>query len=240
MPVAFGPPPRIPPFGPAQRAAARALGLAMAAALLTHLAAARPATAHPHVFIDAGLTLFTAGNGTVDGVEVTWRYDEFYSLILLQDFALDRDFDGRLTEAETAAALGFDLEWNSGFDGGLNLRRGDVALGLGRPEPVSLRLLEDGRLESVHRRPVTGDPGGPAPVEARIYDAAFYVAFDAVLPSGVSGTDCVPERVPADLEAAQARLDAALMAMGGAVAAEDDFPRLGGLFADALVFSCAR
>jgi hypothetical protein len=50
---------------------------------------------------------------------VTWLYDELYTLILLQDYELDPDFDGALTEAEVAGTLGFDLNWNSGFEGGL-------------------------------------------------------------------------------------------------------------------------
>jgi hypothetical protein len=60
----------------------------------------------------------------VTSVEVTWLYDELYTLILLQDYALDPDFDGALTEAEVAGTLGFDLNWNSGFEGGLVLTRG--------------------------------------------------------------------------------------------------------------------
>lgn len=213
----------------------RALGSAVALALA--LGAAPSASAHPHVFIDAGLNLETGADGTVTAVEVTWRYDAFYSLLLLQDFALDQDFDGTLTEAEVAATLGFDLQWNSGFEGGLTLRRGATPLALGPPRPVSLRLLDTGQLESVHRRPVT-DPGGTGPLEAQVYDPAFYIAFDPVLPSGVAGSDCAPRTLPADHDAANAALDAALRAAGGAVAAEEEFPRVGALFADTLVFAC--
>jgi hypothetical protein len=64
----------------------------------------------------------------------------FTRLILLQDYELDGDFDGALTEAEVAGTLGFDLNWNSGFDGGLVLSRDGAALDLGPPEPVSLTL----------------------------------------------------------------------------------------------------
>ncbi len=200
--------------------------------------AAEPARAHPHVFIDAGLELVLGDEGKVTAVEVTWRYDELYTLILLQDYGLDDDFDGALTEAEVAETLGFDLNWNSGFEGGLHLFRGGVPLSLGPPEPVSLRLRPDGRMQTVHRRPVAGDPGG-GPVEARIYDEAFYIAFEATLPSGIEGeTGCAPDLVRADLDAAYAALEAELAAIGGAVAAEDNFPAVGALFADRLVFRC--
>lgn len=200
----------------------------------------KAAHAHPHVFIDAGLVLSRTEDGRVDAVEVSWVYDELYSLILLQDFGLDPDFDGRLTDAEVTATLGFDLNWNSGFEGGLRLFRGEAELEIGAPQPVSMELGPDGRMRTVHRREVHGDPGpvAGAEIEARIYDAAFYIAFEATGPSGVAGTDCVPELVRADLDAAYAVLEAALFEIGGAVAAEDNFPAVGAEFADRLVFSC--
>lgn len=198
-----------------------------------------PAGAHPHVFIDAGVTLVTDSDGAITGVEVTWLYDELYTLILLQDYELDQDFDGRLTQAEAAQTLGFDLNWNSGFDGGLYLSRGQTQLTLGAPEPVTMTLRPDGRMQTVHRRPVTGDPG-TGPVEAQVYDEAFFIAFEATLPSRITGaTVCAPELVRADLDAAYAVLEAELAAIGGAVAAEDNFPAVGAIFADKLVFACA-
>jgi ABC-type uncharacterized transport system substrate-binding protein len=209
------------------------------------LAAAMPvvtphrAHAHPHVFIDAGVHLQTDEAGAVTGVEVTWLYDELYTLILLQDYGLDPDFDGQLTEAEVAGTLGFDLNWNSGFEGGLVLSRGGQALGLGAPRPVSMTLRPDGRLETTHVRQVTGDPGMGV-IEAQVYDAAFYIAFEATLPSGLAGApDCAPELLRADLDAAYEALEAELAAIGGVIAAEDNFPAVGALFADRLVFSCA-
>ena len=53
-------------------------------------------------------------------------------------------------------------------------------------------------------------------------------------------SDCSPELVRADLDAAYDVLEAELAALGGAIAAEDNFPAVGALFADRLIFSCAR
>jgi ABC-type uncharacterized transport system substrate-binding protein len=210
--------------------------LALAAALC--IPPGHPASAHPHVFIDAGITLVMAEDGSVSEVEVTWLYDELYTLILLQDYGLDEDFDGELTDTEVAGTLGFDLNWNSGFEGGLRLARDGSELSIGAPEPVSMELMPDGRMRTVHRRSVT-DGIGTGPVEARIYDEAFFIAFEAILPSGIADTPCAPKLVRADLDAAYAALEAELSAIGGAVAAEDNFPAVGALFADRLVFECA-
>jgi len=199
---------------------------------------ATPVLGHPHIFVDAGLQLIRDAGNRVIAVEVTWRYDELYSLLLAEDFGLDPDYDLQLTEAEVAATLGFDLNWSGGFEGGLVMRQVGATLEVGPPEPVSLRMLETGQLETTHRRPVHGAVAR-APVEAQIYDPEFYIAFEMILDVGVEGApECSAELIRADLDAAYAVLEAALDEIGGAVAAEDNFPPVGAHFADRVVFTC--
>jgi ABC-type uncharacterized transport system substrate-binding protein len=210
--------------------------LSFLAALVPALCATG-AAAHPHIFVDAGLKLLRGTEGQVIAVEVTWRYDELYSLMLAEDFGLDPDYDLQLTEAEVEATLGFDLNWSGGFSGGLTLRQADAELGLGEPEPVSLRMLETGQIETTHRRAVLGaQPGG---LVAQIYDPEFYIAFEMILPVTVADAhDCTVALIRADLDAAYAGLEAALDEIGGTVAAEDNFPAVGALFADRVEISC--
>ncbi|WP_284264553.1 DUF1007 family protein [Roseicyclus amphidinii] len=202
------------------------------------LCAALPGLAHPHIFVDAGLRLIRDAEGRVTAVEVTWRYDELYSLLLAEDYGLDPDYDLQLTEAEIAATLGFDLNWSAGFEGGLVLRQGGAPLEIGAPEPVSLAMLETGQLQTTHRRPVLGAEPGAA-LEAQVYDPEFYIAFEMILEMEVAGAPgCAAELIRADLDAAYAVLERALDDIGGAVAAEDNFPAVGAYFADRVVFSC--
>ncbi|NBX43183.1 MAG: DUF1007 family protein, partial [Rhodobacteraceae bacterium] len=93
----------------------------LALAVSVMLATATPLGAHPHIFVDAGLRLRHDPTGALVAVEVTWRYDALYSLLLVGDYVLDPDHDMILTEEETAAMLGFDLNWGGGFEGGLVL-----------------------------------------------------------------------------------------------------------------------
>lgn len=210
--------------------------LPLAATLLAWLPGG--AAAHPHIFIDAGLVLILDEDGRITGAEVTWVYDELYTMILLQDYALDEDFDLSLTEDEVAGVIGFDLNWNGGFDGGLHLSRGGVDLALGAPEPVSLRLTSEGQLASVHLRPVT-DAVATGEVEASIYDPEFYIAYEMTGDMATRGADCAPTLVRADLDAAYAQMEEAMSMIGGAISAEDNFPPLGESFADRVRFACA-
>jgi ABC-type uncharacterized transport system substrate-binding protein len=220
---------------PARPAAARRA--ALAAGLACAILPGAPA-AHPHIFVDAGLVVERDAAGRVVAVEVTWRYDDLYSLLTAEDFGLDPDHDLRLTDEEVGRMLGFDLNWSAGFEGGLVLRQGAAELALGPPEPVALRMTPEGRIETTHRRRVEGaDPA--APLEAQVYDPAFYVAFEMILPIAVADAPaCTVDLIRADLDAAYAALEAALAEIGGVVAAEDNFPAVGALFADRAVIAC--
>ncbi len=209
--------------------------LSIAPVLCVALWPSAPA-AHPHIFIDAGLSVVME-DGRVTAVEVTWLYDGLYSLILLEDYGLDPDFDLALTQAEVDETLGFDLNWNSGFEGGLILRRGDQVLSLGAPEPVTLELVGEGQFRTTHRREVIDV--GEGMLEAQIFDPEFYIAFEMTEEMSVQGASCTPNLIRADLDAAYLALEEALEEIGGAVAEEDNFPALGALFADRVVFECA-
>src|SRR6056297_2811011 len=74
-----------------------------ALALLLTTLCAPAAWAHPHVFVDVTLRFLPDAEGRLTGVEVTWAYDDFFSLLVLEDRGLDADGDMILTEAERAA-----------------------------------------------------------------------------------------------------------------------------------------
>jgi hypothetical protein len=68
---------------------------------------ASPALAHLHVFVDAQIAPQFAADGRIEAIKVTWPYDDLYSLMILEDHALDQDGDDLLTEAEIAGLQGF-------------------------------------------------------------------------------------------------------------------------------------
>lgn len=75
------------------RFAALALGLAV-----SMLAAVVPAAAHPHIFIDAKLTVVFDDTGAVSALRHTWTFDEAFSAWAVQ--GLDTNKDGKITPAE--------------------------------------------------------------------------------------------------------------------------------------------
>lgn len=205
-----------------------------AAATALCLCAATSLSAHPHVFVDLSLTLRTNDAGQVTEVEVTWAYDELYSLLILEDMGLDPDADGVLTEAELQAVKGFDLNWVEGFEGDL------YAVGAnGEPlrleAPVATQtVLENGMLVSGHVRRFS------EPVSAltlRAYDPTFYTAYD------LQGRVTAPEGCMVGIEAAD--LDKAYTLVEEALyknppKSDDEYPEVGEAFADVVRVECGK
>jgi len=209
-------------------------------ALLLLCLAPGVALAHPHVFIDAGLDVHLDGQNRVTAVRVTWSYDDFYSLVTIQDRDMDRDGDGRLTEAELDELARTDVDWDEGFPGDILLESGGGEVALDRPTAFTARY-EDGRLITSHLRALSVPVDVSArPLIARIFDPTFFVAYDVTLPITVDkAPGCAIARVPADLDAAYTLVEELLYGPQSQTYGEDDYPEVGAAFADTLTIACA-
>jgi ABC-type uncharacterized transport system substrate-binding protein len=189
------------------------------------------AQAHPHVFVETGLTLVADDAGRLIGVEVSWAYDDFYSLLLLEDLGLDPDGDGVLSADELARLEGFDLQWIDGYLGDLYLTAGEAPVELGRPESRGTQVVE-GRIVTRHFRAFAPQDGA---VVVKAYDPTFYTAYD--LNGGVTVPEgCSLSIQPADLDKAYTMVEEALYA--NPALPDDDYPEVGEAFADTVLVSC--
>ncbi|REC58921.1 DUF1007 family protein [Rhodosalinus sediminis] len=191
-----------------------------------------PGAAHPHMFVDTAVTLEADAEGRITAVEVTWTYDEFSTLMILEDMGLDPDGDAELTEAELAELRGFDLEiWPEDFEGDIYLRRGEATADIGLPEATGI-AVENARIVASHRRPVAPVPAAGTVLEA--YDPTFFVDYTLTQVTPPEG--CRAEIEPAD----EAAADRKVAEMAGAVD-EMTFEVLevGHLYADGARIACA-
>jgi ABC-type uncharacterized transport system substrate-binding protein len=158
-------------------------------AFLLTLATAPPLAAHPHIFVDTGFELVLDETGNLTAIRVTWAYDDFYSLLITEDYGLDADGDGVLTAAENEQLTGFDMQWIDGFAGDTEMVLDGAPVALSAPEEATAKL-EDGRITTTHLRrldPVV-PPGKMA--ELMAYDPTYYTAYELTRPVTVTGGAC--------------------------------------------------
>ncbi|RVV97909.1 DUF1007 family protein [Mesobaculum littorinae] len=210
--------------------------------LTLSMGCAAPALAHPHIFIDTDFDLVFDASGALTGVRVEWSYDDFYSLLLVEEKELDADGDGVPEQDRLDAFAGKDVDWAAGFPGDFSVTL-DGAEQVLRPPENHEAWWRDDRFVTSHIRPLAA----PVAVEghrivARSYDPTYFVAYDVPNTPGVTGRDdCRLVRDAADRAAARAEYGDKLAAVD---MAEDPFevielPDIGILFADAFELSCA-
>lgn len=200
------------------------------------------AAAHPHVYIDASLGLVYDGEGQLTGVEVTWSYDELYSLLIIEDLGLDPDGDGMLEPDEQARLAGFDGDWEPGFDGRLYLAAEARRIALDGPQGFTADY-RDGRVISRHLRPLSAPLPGGAPLSVQVYDPEFYVDFTLLDTTRLIGrSDCRTLFEPGDPAAApeayRQAVEMALQDGSGAAEAELVTVDIGAAGAERLAVVC--
>ena len=202
-----------------------------------------PAAAHPHIFVDTGFAFEFDDAGRLSQVKVTWQYDEFYSLLITEDLQLDQDGDGILTPAERARLIGFDTNWDEGFNGDLEIHAGGARLALSGPLEATT-ALDQGRIISSHiRRIAPTDRSRQGPISMKAFDPSYYTAYDITLPVTLPARqqgECLLELIEPDIVGGLAQMQAQLLRLdANADLEENDFPLIGGEFATEIRVSCS-
>jgi len=208
--------------------------------MVSALVAPLPVLSHPHIFIETGLRLIHDERGALTALEVTWTYDELFSLLLLEDMGLDTDFDGVLTPEEQSAVQGFDMDWPVDYEGDIYVSAAGIPVSLSAPVPGFAELNDKGQLIGRHIRPLTVPVA--APISIRVYDPTYYTAYEVIVDQvSTAASECTVAVFTPDLDAAFAQLEAALEELMGQsdFDQEIDFPAVGDRFADEIRVTCA-
>ncbi|WP_024845395.1 DUF1007 family protein [Paracoccus pantotrophus] len=200
------------------------------------------AEAHPHVFIDTGLTFRFDGEGRLGAVSVVWAFDDFSSMLMVEDMEMDQDGDGVLTDDEIARLTAMFSDWPEDFAGDLYLTRDGNPVALSGPQEVAVRY-QQGRIVVTHIRALL-DRIRPEDerIELQVYDPTYYTFYDLVGALEISGRDdCRVEIEKADIAAAQRKYGDELAKLtNDEIMDQGKYPNVGGDFADDMRLECAR
>lgn len=203
------------------------------------LLSAAPAGAHPHIFIDTRFEVILNDRNEATALRIGWTYDDLYALLIFGDLSLDPDGDGVLTPEEEARLNGFDMKWIEGFEGDTYVLMDGTPLAISGPRDWTASW-QDGKLSSTHIRDLlTPVPVGEVPLVIQAYDPGYYVAHVILPPAVVTGgTGCSAQIYEADLDAADAALQAALLEFAPGSDVEGQFPAVGAKFSDEVRVTC--
>ncbi|MDD7970769.1 DUF1007 family protein [Roseinatronobacter alkalisoli] len=213
---------------------------ALAAGLIL-CAGAQMVQAHPHIFVDSGLEVLFDENGQPEALRISWRYDPFFSMLLVSDMGLDPDFSGTVTEAEQPLLDGFDMQWIAGYHGDTHVTQNGQSLALSGPVEWTSEY-RDGRLYSSHLREFVETPDPALEWTVSIHDPSYYTSYTINDAPQITGRDDCRARIfEPDWDAAGAQLEAALdevLGAGGDI--EVEFPPVGALFSEEVRITCAQ
>lgn len=147
----------------------RAVALGVLAAVL---AAAAPAGAHPHVFVDHTVVV-RFGAGGPEAVDFSWTFDDMFSALIIQSFDADKDKKFSAREVRVIEEKHFgNLKEYQYF---VSIRHG------GKPLPITVRQFRAttarGQVTYAFTVPVGVNGAGEGTLEIIVDDPTFYTAF---------------------------------------------------------------
>ena len=195
---------------------------------------ASASNAHPHVFIDARAGFLLDDDGQLTALRITWTYDAFSSLTLLDILDLDTDGDGVLNDGDIARLVEAQTIWPDDFEGDTYLEQGGLSVALTRPTNGTASM-PDTQISVAFDLPLAAPLAEPRDVVLRLYDPTYYFAYSAIgledVPAG-----CASEIVTFQPDNATAALRAQLALLSREETPEQE--NVGRLFADLVMLSC--
>jgi len=197
-----------------------------------------PAGAHPHVFVDARTGFIFGADGQLRALRISWTYDAFTSLILFESLNLDADRDGKLSEADQAAVIAGETNWDPDYKGDVYLEVAGQDYPLGRPEAAAVTYVEN-QVEVSFDLPLSEPVAiGKTAALLRLYDPVFYYAYTILpaaepfeLPAG-----CQTQIVPFEPSAAENAMQERLANLGLDETPEQE--NIGRVFSDEVHLTC--
>jgi len=138
-------------------------------------AASRPASAHPHILIDAHAEVLFNAQGQIVGVTNVWDFDDAFSAFAIQGY--DSKNDGNPTRADLQPLADVNLKSLAEYGYFTQLKVDGVAVAVGHPKDY-YDVFTDEKLTLHFTLPLAKplDVRGKT-VELDVYDPAYFAAI---------------------------------------------------------------
>jgi ABC-type uncharacterized transport system substrate-binding protein len=175
--------------------------------LLAALAAATPASAHPHMWVTYEMTV-DYDKGMVTSVDHAWTFDDAYTAMALE--GLDKNNDGKYDQSELAELLKVNMDGLKDFNYFTVAKLGNEELSFSPPTQAHLEYT-NGILRLFFRLPLAKPVlAGAEGLSFAVFDPSYFIAFEpektdavklAAAPQGCAATILDPDAEKVDEQA---------------------------------------
>ena len=203
-------------------------------------AAAAPAEAHPHVWVQMQSDVVFNDQGLISAVNVAWTFDDAYAQLALD--GLDKNGDGVYDPTELEPLTRENLDSLKDYNYFTYVRYDNKPQAIGTPVDAG-QIYSENKLQLHFQVPLV-TPLDPTKGEfvLKTYDPEFFIAFDYVKDDPVSVIGNMPQTcqlvvkpVPTDAQIAQTKAMLATKGTDWKPSEEEDF---GSLFAQPVTIQC--
>lgn len=203
-------------------------------------AAATPAQAHPHVWIQMQSDVVFNDQGLITAVNVSWTFDDAYAKVALD--GLDKNGDGVYDPSELEPLTRENLDSLKGYNYFTYVRYNNKPQAIGTPVDAG-QIYSENKLQLHFQVPLV-TPLDPTRGDfvLKTYDPEFFIAFDYDKDEPVSVIGNMPKNcaldvkpVPTDAQLDQTKAMLATKGTDWKPAEDEDF---GSLFAQPVTIQC--
>lgn len=145
----------------------------LAACAVVMAAASLPAGAHPHAWIDVEVQVRFDSSARVQGLRMTWLFDEMYSAYITQGLVFSGA--GRADSGQTARILQVIMKNLARFHYMTRVEAGTKAVKFGAPDEAAIDF-KGRRLQLTFTLPLAPPlPPSETPVSYSVYDPSYYI-----------------------------------------------------------------
>jgi len=147
--------------------------LVLAAAVL--LGVARPAGAHPHVWVSAKAEVLFDSKGAIEAIRYAWVFDEMYSAFVTEGQAKGGKL---LTRDDLAPLAKSNVEDLAAFGYFTFAKATRAKVEFGTPTDVALEERADKRVVLTFTLPLVTPASAAKAFSFQVYDPTYFVAFE--------------------------------------------------------------
>ncbi len=133
-------------------------------------------TSHPHLFLDSEIGIVVSEDNTITGIDVVWKFDQWWSMDVINESDLNRD--GFLDEEEVALVYKYYFQAIMDFDFFTEIYINKKKHKITKVEQFNAVIEKDGNVSLRFIYPLKIEPNDTIKFDVRFNDPTIYASYN--------------------------------------------------------------